>query len=164
MSRPIFYLSMEPYLKEWFINDCGGEVPVTLRKGSAESDIVISLVTEHPNNETYEPVLDDLPIFIPPSKMNDDLVHTFMSKRSKRALYNCIRTRFRQQLWKDMSTLMDVRNDAYGRQMQDILCAWMESHGISDSETNFLAVMKIYQRQRDIYRKKLARKQKKQQS
>lgn len=161
MSRPIIYLPMEPYLKEWFINDCGGDVPVTLRKGSAESDIVVIFASVPPVNDRNEHSPDDLPIYIPPSKMNDDTQHTFLSRKAKAALHACIRLRCRQQLWKDMCKLTDVESDAYGHQTQDLIYAWMSAHGIDDSETNYLALQKIYQRQRDVYRKKMTRKREK---
>ena len=40
MSQYTIYLDLEPYLAQWFIHEQGGEHPVTLTRGSAESDIL----------------------------------------------------------------------------------------------------------------------------
>lgn len=40
MSQFTINIELEPYLAQWFIHENGQEHPVSLRRGSAESDIL----------------------------------------------------------------------------------------------------------------------------
>ena len=71
---------------------------------------------------------------------------------SRRVLANCIRKRFVIELWNDLSKFGYI-----GKRKQDIIWAWMESHGIEMTEANWNTIAKIYLRKRNVYREIMRR-------
>jgi len=163
-EREIFYiyLKMDPYLAQWLIHKHGGE-PVEFPKNSIENDIIgVGLTTPPPmtkidknGNEVkvYEP---DLPgegkvaIVLPYFKYKDVRFYNFLPISARDSLVQCIRARFAVELWKDLYKFGYI-----GRQKQNLIYTWMASHGIEDTETNFLAISKMYFRKRDAFRKQV---------
>ena len=57
MSCTTIYLNnVEPYLKQWFIHEQGGEYPVNLVRGSIESNMLFQFLI---NKKTEEPPIID---------------------------------------------------------------------------------------------------------
>ncbi len=81
--------------------------------------------------------------------------NNYLSARSRRALAQCIRTRFVVALWKDLYKFGYI-----GKRKQDLIWAWMETHGIEATETNWNTIAKIYLRKRNVYREQKRREEK----
>lgn len=154
MSDICIYLDVEPYLKQWFINDMGNEHPVSLIRNSAESDIIRRWLTVLPPEKSL-PVgnTDMLAIYLPKFNELDAEQNYYLPIAALKLLKQCIRNRFVIELWRDLNDFGFI-----GFQKQDVIYAWMEQHGIDDTETNFNAIQKIYQRKRNTYKKLKNRK------
>ena len=149
MTMTIF-LSLEPYLAQWFIHDCGGEVPVRLKRGSAECDILEALLQTPPKDGSYSPQLapmeGQVEIILPNFRYKDTRYYYYLSTHAAMVLHACIRNRFNVQLWKDLHTIRNItrRNDI-------TISEWMDAHGIEDDERNWNTIAKILQRKRAVY-------------
>lgn len=148
MSNVIIYLNgVEPYLKQWFINEHGGNDPVNLVRGSAESNILKLFLKKRPDDVLPEsPLPDALAIFAPSFKKQDPRTYNYLPHSAKVALHQCIKNRFDVQMWHDLHRFGNV-----GKQNDELVYAWMEAHGIELSERNWNAIVKRYQRKRNIY-------------
>ena len=71
MSQFTIHLDLEPYLAQWFIHEQGGEHPVSLTRGSAESDILELFLTVQPEAIPTRPAPTDTAIYIPTFKHKD---------------------------------------------------------------------------------------------
>ena len=147
MSNICVYLqNVEPYLKQWFIHEHGGEYPVSLVRGSVESNILM-LFLENKKADHIEAIDEKtLAIYIPSYKRCDPRNRNFLPERAKVALHKCIKNRFDVQMWQDLHQFNNL-----GLQIDDIIYAWMEQHGIELSEMNWNAIAKRYQRKRRAY-------------
>lgn len=147
MSNFLIYLEVEPYLKEWFINEMGGEHPVSLKRGSAECDIVELFLSKLPNGEVPEmKTPTSLAIFIPSFKRKDPRIYNYLPHSAIIALHQCIKNRFDVQMWHDLHRFGNL-----GKQNDELVYAWMQVHGIEPTERNWNAIVKRYQRKRNIY-------------
>ena len=142
----IYINNVEPYLKQWFVHEQGGDYPVNLMRGSVESDM-LRLFLENKNADS-SPVIDDrtLAINIPSYKKKDPRTYNFLPPMAKVALHKCIKNRFDVQMWQDLHHFSNL-----GIQIDDLIYAWMEKHGIELTETNWNAIAKRYQRKRKAY-------------
>ena len=148
MERFVVYIELEDYLKQWFINEMGGDMPVKLIRGSVESKILEVFLTKRP--EDLAPDLggeDKLPIIIPEFRNRPADVYNHLPKHAVTSLQNIIRHRFDISLWKDLNTFGNI----IGNRQDDLIYAWMEKHGIEINEKNWNAIAKRYQRQRMCY-------------
>ena len=153
MSDVLIHLKMETYLAQWLINESGG-VPVVFKKNSAENDILrINLKKRPLFGRKDKPGEGKVPIALPYFKDLDPRDYNFLSKPARLALTECIRSRFVMELWKDLHRFGNI-----GKRKQDLIWAWMDAHGIEATETNWNTIAKIYMRKRDIYRKRVQRK------
>lgn len=154
MSCTTIYLNnVEPYLKQWFIHEQGGEYPVNLVRGSIESNMLFQFLI---NKKTEEPpIIDDrtLAINIPSFKKRDPRTYNYLPPMAKVALHKCIKNRFDVQMWNDLHQFSNL-----GMQIDDLIYAWMEKHGIELSETNWNAIAKRYQRKRKTYLNNIVQK------
>ena len=152
MSEIIIYLKLDPYLAQWLAHEHGGNV-VEFPKNSTENDILeLGLMRPPYFASANEPGKDKVPIGVPWFKSKNVRFNNYLSARSRRALAQCIRTRFVVALWKDLYKFGYI-----GKRKQDLIWAWMDAHGIEMTETNWNTIAKIYKRKRDIYRKKKQR-------
>lgn len=148
MDKFLLYIPLDEYLAQWFINNQGGQVPVTLTRGSVESKILEVFLTKRP-----ECMLPDIstqgkvPVIIPEFRNRPPQTYNHLPCHAMNQLRSCIRQRFDIALWKDLS---DFGNIIRNRQ-DDLIYAWMEKNGIEMSEKNWNAIAKRYQRQRKIY-------------
>ena len=142
----IYINNVEPYLKQWFVHEQGGDYPVNLMRGSVESDM-LRLFLENKNADS-SPVIDDrtLAINIPSYKKKDPRTYNYLPPMAKVALHKCIKNRFDVQMWQDLHHFSNL-----GIQIDDLIYAWMEKHGIELTETNWNAIAKRYQRKRKAY-------------
>ena len=54
MNYTIF-ITLEPYLSQWLLHECGGEYPIRFKKNSAESRILELYLTTQPRSAEYVP-------------------------------------------------------------------------------------------------------------
>ena len=146
MSQYTIHLDLEPYLAQWFIHEQGGEHPVSLTRGSAESDILELFLTKQPSILPARPAPTDTAIYIPSFKHKEARTYNYLPPRATLALKKTIRTRFVIQLWNDLYKFENI-----GKRNDEFIYAWMEAHGIECNETNWCAISKIYYRKRKVY-------------
>lgn len=147
MSDFYIYIKLEPYLKDWFINENGGTNPLKLKKGSQEHDILKLFLEKSPND--YVPHIkqdNEVAIELPFFKNKDPRTYNYLPARALDALRDTIRTRFTIQLWEDLHNFGSI-----GKRQDNLIYAWMHKHGIEDTETNWCAISKIYYRKRKVY-------------
>ncbi len=148
MSQFTIHIPLDDYLADWFIHECGGGTPVTLKKGSIESKILEIYLAKRPDD--VKPDLGGagkVAIFIPSFRHKPAHVYNYLPKHATAALVEAIRNRFDIVLWDSLHHFGKIT-----RNRQDhLIYAFMEKHGIEFSETSWNAIAKRYQRQRKIY-------------
>ena len=165
-ERFYIYLSLPDYLQQWYVNECKemdenaveqrdtkyGVVCVMPPKGSQENRILQCFLQKRPAvaADTDNP---NIAIAIPHFAGKDPFYYNYLGANGRDMFKNAIRTRFSLQLWECLHDFSNV----FGRQDKTI-DAFMESHGIACTETNWNAIAKIYQRLRHQYYKKESRK------
>lgn len=151
-ERLIIHLALDPYLAQWLTYKYDGLV-VEFPRNSAENDILEMYLTKKPifasNNS---PGINRVPILVPWFKNKNIRYNNFLPASSRRVLANCIRKRFVIELWNDLSKFGYI-----GKRKQDVIWAWMESHGIEMTEANWNTIAKIYLRKRNVYREIMRR-------
>lgn len=149
MTYTIF-ISLEPYLAQWLIHEAGGEVPVHIKRGSAESDILELYLKHKPEDPNYEPQISpeegQIAIALPWFKYKDIRTYNYLDEDGERRLRSCIRTRFLVMLWKDLMTVGKSM-----RRTDETIKEWMKEHGIDCDDRNWNTIAKILQRKRAIY-------------
>lgn len=140
-------IEIEDYLKQWFIHDQGGNIPVKLRKGSIESMILEQFLQPLPKGKTPDVgTATGLEIIIPTFKLKSPEFYNYLPPEAMKALVKCIRNRFDVVLWETLHKISPV----FQRQ-DNLIYAFMEKHGIGLTETNWNAIAKRYQRKRNYY-------------
>lgn len=141
------YIPLEDYLAQWFIHEQGGEVPVRLIRGSVESKIMETYLAKRPKELLPDTAGEGkLAIVIPAFRHRPPETYNFLPRQAVASLLNIIRNRFDVQLWEDLHHFGKI-----GKRQDYLIYAFMEKHGIEQSEKNWNAVAKRYQRQRNIY-------------
>lgn len=147
MSQMCLYLPMDDYLAQWFTHEQGGEVPVRLTRGSIESKILELYLTARPAHaHPALPTPGALAVVIPCFRNRPPEVYNHLPPRAQTSLLNIVRNRFDVQLWQELHHFGKI-----GRRQDELIYAWMEAHGIEPTETNWNAIAKRYQRQRNLY-------------
>ena len=147
MSQICLYIPIEDYLAQWVIHEQGGNVPVQLTRGSVESKLLEVFLAHRP-----QALLPDTPgegklaIAIPSFRNRPPEVFNYLPPRALNSLLNILRGRFDVQLWSDLHHFGNI-----SKRQDELIYAWMEKHGIEMTETNWNAIAKRYQRQRDVY-------------
>lgn len=145
------FIPIEPYLLQWLIHEAGAPPPIEIRPRSPEADILQLYLQCPPRNKEWIPQLHAEPgqveLLIPYFRHPDTRKHYFLPKRGKIALRECIKNRFRVQLWKDMHTIGNTI-----RRKDIAISEWLEAHGIEDNDTNWNTIAKILQRKRAVYK------------
>ena len=155
MSEFIIYLKLDPYLAQWIVHEYGG-TPVVFPKNSTENDIIeLGLMKKPFLAAPNEPGENKIPLALPHFKSKNVRYNNYLSYKSRRALGQCIRSRFVMALWKDLYKFGYI-----GKKKQDLIWAWMETHGIEATDTNFNTIAKIYLRKRNVYRDAKRREEK----
>ncbi len=154
MSEYCVYLKMPSYLRQWFVHQHGGGEPVKLNRCSPESDLLRMSTIRMPENILPPRQQDDeVAICIPYYKSHDPRTYNYLSKQGKEALLEMIRGNFRVDLWRYLHTF-----DKYGQELKQLTLLFMELRGIREDGSCYDSISKIYQRQRDSYKKTLRRK------
>lgn len=146
MSSIVFYLRLEPYLRQWLVHSLGD--PVVFPAQSNENAVIRRFLRKRPENIRPELAADGLTaICIPDSKAKPPQYYNYLGKKAKAAVKETIEDLFRANLWNEISDLTR-RNCGLNK----TIAAWCEMHGIDDdySET----VRQKYYRMRDSYNKK----------
>lgn len=147
MSRICLYIPLEDYLAQWLIHEHGGSVPVQFIRGSVESKILEVYLTHRPEDLLPEIGGEGkLAIAIPSFRNRPPEVFNYLPQRALSSLLTMIRNRFDIQLWNDLHNFGRI-----SKRQDELIYAWMEKHGIEMTETNWNAIAKRYQRQRNIY-------------
>lgn len=155
MSK-VIYLKMEPYLRQWFIHENGGEVPVHLRRGTPESDIFQAFISKAPEGWEATPEEGSVPIVVPMYKSLNPENWCYLPPRAMQTLYNCIKASFDVQLFQELNAIGQK-----GTLLSDLIYSFMEKHGIEDDQTNWHTLAKIFMRKRKSYMANVRRKRKK---
>lgn len=154
MENICIYIKLPPYLAQWFVHEQGGETPVHLRRGSVESLILEHSLRKQPRNLT--PELDHtgkVAIVIPSFPRKSPLYYNHLPLPAQMELRNCIRNRFIIAMWRALHRFEQV-----GEQQKEAIYNWMNEQHIEDTETNWNAIAKLYQRKRNIYRTEMQRR------
>ena len=149
MTYTIF-LSLEPYLAQWLAHQCGGSHPITLKRGSAECDILMQHLQLQPKGKDYLPQVKPLPgqveIVLPFFKHKDIRSYNYLPSKGQRALHECIRNRFLVALWRDIQTVGNIT-----KRTDKTIEEWMIENGIEPDDRNWNTIAKILQRKRAVY-------------
>lgn len=148
MSQITFFLELPPYLAQWYRNRCGGESPIKPLRGSHESDIIEAFITTLPEGQVpqVQPNEGEVAIAIPSFRHKPPMYYNYMPPAAKKALHSSIKLEFELDLWDSLHKFCNL-----GKQLKDLIYAYMENHGIANTETNYLAVSKAYQRKRQCH-------------
>lgn len=152
MERICIYLDLEPWLAQWYIDDAGGNIPISLPRLSVEHKIFeVFLVPTPPNVVPDLASEGSVAIQIPSLRYKPATQYNYLPKCAKSELRKCIRNRFVIQLWNDLHNFGYI-----GKRRDQLIYSWMENHGIECTDRNWNAIAKIYQRQyyNYYYRKK----------
>jgi hypothetical protein len=147
--QKIIYLKMEPYLHQWFVHENDGKEPVSLRRGSPEINIFRAFIAKKPEGWSAEDEKEEgaVAIAVPQFKMLDPEYWCYLPPMAKQALYNCIKASLDVQLFQELHFVRPQ-----GLMLRDLVYAFMEKHGIEDTETNWNTLSKIYKRKLDSHR------------
>ncbi|MCM1320259.1 MAG: hypothetical protein NC217_07760 [Muribaculaceae bacterium] len=154
---------MPDYLAQWLIHERGGELPVRLARGSVESKFLELFLKPHPEDVTPQMATPDMvPVVIPEFKKRDPMTYNYLPPRAVISLVNLIRDRFDLELWQDLHHFGHI-----GEDKKELIESWLEKNGMEQTGSNWDAVSKRYQRERERYEKRrrasevyLARKKK----
>lgn len=154
MSQICIYIELDPYLLQWFVHDTGGKTPVELQRGSVESKILEVYLAKRPPDIPPEVAAPGkLAIYIPTFRYRPAEFYNYLPRRAYAALLLAIRNRFDIALWRDLHCFGKIT-----KRQDELIYAWMEKNGIEMTETNWNAIAKRYQRQRDLYLQREAMK------
>lgn len=147
MSQICLYIPLEDYIAQWFIHEQGGAVPVHLTRGTVESKILEVFLAHRPIDQLPDtPGEGKLAIAIPSFRNRPPEVFNFLPKHALNSLLNILRERFDIQLFSDLHKFGKIT-----KEQKELIYAWMQKHNIEITDTNWNAIAKRYQRQRNIY-------------
>lgn len=145
----LLYLTLDEYLAQWLIHT-SESVPVRFPKGSVENRLLSVFLTKPPRDSAPDmPGPGKVPIELPVIKGLNPLSNYHLPNHARHQLVEMIRNRFDVQLFDDLHQF-----DNYGQRLDNLIYAWMENHGIDNTERNWNAIAKTYQRLRSKHRKK----------
>lgn len=155
MSQILLYLHLEPYLAEWFVHENGGTNPISLPRGSSESDLLERFLTTPVPGRPGEVAPDDANVVIalPTFRDKDPRYYNYLPPKARKTIERNIYVRFRCEMWQELHTLDNV--DA---PISDLIYSWMENHGISDDPKNWETIRQMYYRKRKTHRRKVQNK------
>ncbi|MCM1310847.1 MAG: hypothetical protein NC301_07480 [Bacteroides sp.] len=145
----VIYVDLENYLKQWFVHRMGGQTPVRPMRGSIEYNILERYLTTPPVD--YVPDLDGegrVAIELPNFRSKDTRDNFYLPPRAAEFLKSTLRESFDVDLWTEINTFTKQT-----RQIKENIYAFMESHGIEATGTNWDAIKKRYDRKRAYYLK-----------
>ena len=148
MSDFCIHIKLNDYLAQWFINSHGGQNPVRLLKGSIESKVLSLYLTKRPPTARPVPVSKmNVSIVIPCFRTKPPEYFNYLPHYAYNALVKEIINRFDVDLFSSLHAFGHI-----GKKQKDLVYAWMEARGIEDSPRNWDAIVKRYQRLRNVYK------------
>ena len=167
MKDCLIYLSLPPYLAQWYANECTQihnrdkdvcpreiyrfPTPVVPVRNSQESDVINMHLAKQPNDKPAPiPADATIAIVIPSFTGKPVEYYNYMPLSGLEHLAETIRYRFKSELFEDIH---EARRKTPHARIDLLVTAWMEDHCIEYDDTNFNTLLKIYQRRRDVYRK-----------
>lgn len=147
MSQFTVKIQIEEYLKQWFINDCGTNEPITLKHGSIESKVLETFLQRQPAIRPVEMGGEAVCIYIPTFKYKNAEIYNYLPSNAQKIFVSCIRNRFDIDLFTTLYKFENIQLD-----IQDLIRAYMEQHHIADNDKNFNSILKRYQRLRLLYK------------
>ena len=149
MENTIF-ITLEPYLAQWLKHEFGGVSPIPIRRASAEADILRLNLRTQPRHNGYKrqlkPGPNQVEILLPKFKLKDTRDNNYLTAHGEKCLHECIRTRFRVAIWKDLYTV-----GATLTRTKESVEHWMVAHGIEVDDKNWNTLVKMLQRCRANY-------------
>lgn len=167
MNDYLIYLSLPPYLAQWYAHECMQihnrdkavcpreiyrfPTPVRPVRGSQESDVINMHLAKQPSDVPAK-VPDDATIAIViPSFTGKPVEHyDYVPQSGLEHLAETIHYCFKVKLFEDIH---EARRKTPQARIDLLVTAWMEDHCIEYDDTNFNTLLKIYQRRREAYRK-----------
>ena len=148
--RPTIFLTLEPYLAQWLKHECEGKYPIPIKRASAEAEVLLLHLRKEPRDPDFRPQLwaepGQVEIVLPAFKSLDTRFYRYLPPEGAVCLRQCIRSRFKVALWKDLHTVGNVV-----KRTKESIEHWMETHGIEVDDTNWNTIAKILQRNRAVY-------------
>ncbi|MCQ2345718.1 MAG: hypothetical protein MJZ82_03005 [Paludibacteraceae bacterium] len=173
MSAFCIYLNLPTYLAQWYAYECRAHHfieedicpkdpyvplnPVEPIRNSQESRILEQFLQKQPS-AVPEPVPEDatIAIAIPYYRDKDPRTYNYLGAHAKLLLAKAISERFKREMWDELHCFLSYLHQR--ERKDELIYCFMENHGIELTETNWLAIDKIYQRARDVYRTTKSRK------
>ena len=147
MQKNVIYISLPPYIAAWLRHD-SANYPIRFSRSSVEFLILEQFCVNDPALAVEidrSSIMDLIAVAVPEFKYKDSS-YCFLTDSGRRALEQCIKDRFNIILWKGLHKFGHI-----GKQRKYLILAWMEANGIPDEGSNWDAIEKRYQRQRDSY-------------
>lgn len=155
MSNYYVYIKMPSYLRQWFVNRHGGNIPVRLRRGSIESKLMQRITVLLPSGAIPQKQKEgEIAIEIPYYKSHDPRIYNYVTETGKRAMLERLKIDFALDVWEFLHDFGKI-----GKQQKDLIYLFMEQRGIEEDGSCWDAIAKIYQRMRNIYRTNLRQKE-----
>ncbi|WP_155993460.1 hypothetical protein [Prevotella sp. P6B1] len=139
---------MPTYLRQWLIHRHGGCEPISLVRGSAESDFLKKSTVKLPDG-IIPPTQQEgeVAIAIPYYKSHDPRTYNYLSDIGKNCLLQMLKNDFKVDLWE---YLHDI--DRCGSELNALIYQFMELRGIKEDGTTSDSIKKIYQRKKNCFR------------
>ena len=142
-----FYIYLEPYLRQWLINQNGGNEPLDFKKGSIEREFIIQNTKRKGKDEKPDlPQKELTAVVIHNTRGRNNYTYNRFPQRAKEELKAMLKRRFD---WKMMMDILSVKN--HGKLLSEMIYEWMENNGIEQDERNYNAIVKRFQRRRVFY-------------
>lgn len=152
MSKEFFYLyvMLPDYLSDWLFNQFGDKEfnHIVFPRSSVEHKIIKIFLTTKPKDLQPDLIHCGMTkILIPYFTGRDPCYYNFLPKKAIGILIKTIQDRFDVELWSYMSNF--IKSSSL---KEDLIYAWMERNNINETEKNFNAIVKRYDRLRMAYR------------
>ena len=174
MTDHLLYLSLPPYLAQWYADECRRNEqarsdtyapepyrfpqPIQPIRGSLESGILEVFLTKQPAAVPQDfKEGANIVLAIPSFRNRDPRIYNYLRPSAREMLKAAIHSRFQVKLFQDIHQLV-----GFGKARKDLtIVAWMEQHGIEVDDTNYNSVLKVFDRVRNTYTQSENRKIKK---
>lgn len=145
MSRYCVYINPPDYLTQWLRNQYWNYETnrVEFPRGSAPRAIMQAFLKSTPVNAEGEPSGGLLPIEVPTFRGLKESTHNYLPPAGATALISACKRMFQKQLWDELHVFFE--HDVL---ISDIIYAFMERHGIEDTEKNWETIRQMYARLR----------------
>jgi len=179
MSEYCIYVSLPPYLAQWYAHHCREhhfinsgvtcenawslDEPIVPIKDSYVSLVLKHYLCRQPSPEQVKkddaarkPRATDIKmaIALPYFKEKDPRVYNYIGPRVERILQDAIRESFKIDLWEELYEFEKIEDF----QIDELIYGYMENHHIADDGSNWDSIAKLYQRMKKTEIQKINRK------